>query len=73
MSDIKMTPVTGSSNIVSHGYDKNNKTLAVAFKDGHVYHYENVPEDEYNNFIGEKSLGKYLHANIKGVYKHKKQ
>jgi hypothetical protein len=73
MSDIKRDPISGSNNISSVGYDGNNNTLAVEFKDGTVYHYENVPKDDYNNLIGAKSVGKHFHANIKGIYKHSKQ
>jgi len=70
---IEWEDISGSSNINKAGYDKNNNILAVEFKDGTIYHYQNVHRDEYNNLIGAKSVGKYLHTNIKkGVYKHSK-
>lgn len=69
---IDRTPVT-SSNISSIGYDPDEKTLAVEFKDGTVYHYHDVEPDAHEQLVSAKSIGKHLHANIKGAYKFTKQ
>lgn len=69
---IKRTPIE-SSNVKSVGYDQDTKTLAIEFVDGTIYHYEDVKQDTYNDLLGAKSVGKFVHANIKGVYKHAKQ
>lgn len=65
-------PVT-SSNINSVGYDPDEKTLAVEFKDGTIYHYHDVEKDVHENLVSARSVGGFLHANIRGVYKHSKQ
>lgn len=69
---IKRSPVD-SSNVKSVGYDADSKTLAIEFADGSIYHYDDVKQDVYNELQGSKSIGKFIHANIKGVYKHAKQ
>lgn len=69
---VDRTPVS-SSNISSVGYDPDEKTLAVEYKDGSLYHYHDVEKDVHEGLVGAKSVGGYLHANIKGVYKHSKQ
>ena len=69
---IDRVPVS-SSNIKSIGHDPETKTLAVEFQDGSIYHYHDVEKDAHENLIGAKSIGKHLHSNIKGIYKHSKQ
>lgn len=69
---IERTPVS-SSNIKSIGYDSDNKTLAVEFSDGSVYHYHDVEKDDHEALISAKSIGKHLHQNIRGAYKYTKQ
>ena len=69
---VTRTPVS-SSNVKSVGHDPDTNTLEVEFKDGSVYHYHDVPKDEYEQLIAVKSVGGYIHANIKGSYKHSKQ
>lgn len=69
---IEMLPVD-SSNVSEAGYDKDNKTLAIKFSDGSIYHYTDVSRDTYDELMAAKSVGKYIHANIKGIYKHSKQ
>lgn len=71
MIDIEHKPVT-SSNIESVGYDADSQTLAVKFKNGGTYHYAEVPKEKYEEMIAARSVGGYLHANVKGVHKHTK-
>jgi len=69
---IERIPVQ-SSNVKSVGHDANTNTSAVEFKDGSVYHYHDVPKDVHDGLVAAKSVGGYIHANIKGTYKHSKQ
>lgn len=47
-----------SSRIQSVGWE--NDILELEFKDGAIYHYYNVSESEYRNFISSSSLGSEL-------------
>lgn len=64
---MERTPVT-SSNIHAIGYDPDSQTLEIEFNSGAVYDYSDVPQSEYDGFIGADSKGKYFHANIKNRY-----
>lgn len=68
---MKRTSVN-SSNVASVGYDIQKKMLEVEFYSGGTYQYSNVPKEVYFRFIKAKSLGKFLHTSIKGVYSYKK-
>jgi hypothetical protein len=69
---IDRAPVS-SSNVKSVGHDPETNTLAVEFKDGSIYHYHDVPKDVHEGLVAAKSIGGYIHANLKGIYKHSKQ
>lgn len=47
-----------SSRITSVGWA--NNTLEVEFKNGRVYQYHGVTQDEYQNFMNSPSLGSAL-------------
>lgn len=64
---MERTPVT-STDIYAIGYDADTQTLEVEFNTGSVYAYSDVPQGEYDTFIGSDSKGKYFHANIKKRY-----
>jgi len=74
---MERTPVT-SSNISSIGYDEEAKTLEIAFLDkgsggdGAVYQYYEVPKNVYDEIMEAESKGKYLHQNIKDVFRYSK-
>ena len=61
-----------SSTIASIGYDPTSMTLEVEFIKGGIYQYFDVPEAVHQEFMAVSSHGKYLHANIKGVYRFAK-
>lgn len=61
-----------SSNIESIGYDSKSQTLEIEFLNGSIYQYFDVPERMYNELMSADSHGKYLNANIKGVYRYSK-
>ena len=60
------TPVS-SSNIASVGYE--NGVLEIAFVDGGVYQYFDVPERVYLGLMSAYSKGRYFHDNIKDRYR----
>lgn len=49
-----------SSRISSVGWE--NNTLEIGFRDGAVYQYHNVSQNEYLNFINSPSLGSALNS-----------
>lgn len=57
-----------SSNIISIGYDKDSQLLEVEFKKNSIYHYYNVPKNEYDGLMNASSHGRYLNENIKDNY-----
>lgn len=61
-----------SSNIEAVGYDEDSSTLQVEFKNGGTYQYFDVPERVFEELRDADSVGKYLAANIKGVYRYSK-
>lgn len=63
-----------SSQISSYGYDATTQTLALQFyrKDasgqrvgGSVYHYDNVPQELYDEFCACESKGNFFGQHIK--------
>lgn len=59
-----------SSQIHSIGYDAATNTLAIRFKgkEGEptsLYHYSNVPPDDFAVFKGAESIGSHFYKNIK--------
>ncbi|MGD0672457.1 MAG: KTSC domain-containing protein [Candidatus Binatus sp.] len=65
------TPVS-SSNVAEIGYDASTMTLEVAFHDGSVYQYFDVPDRVYQEFMRAASKGKFLHANITNNFRYTK-
>jgi hypothetical protein len=58
-----------SSNIYAIGYDSENGTLTIEFKDSSIYEYYEVPEYVYNELMSASSHGKYAHQNIYSIYR----
>ena len=65
-----MAAVSNSSQVAETGYDAASRRLAVRFKSGGVYLYDNVPPDMVAKMGKADSVGKFLAAHIKGKYKH---
>ncbi len=61
-----------SSNVEAVGYDPDSSTLQVEFKNGGTYQYFDVPERVFEALRDADSVGGYLAANIKGVYRYSK-
>lgn len=57
-----------SSALAQFGYSDISQFLDIAFHDGSVYRYENVPLDVYNNLITASSQGRYFNASIRNNY-----
>jgi len=57
-----------SSSLSSVGYDARKRLLEVEFRNGGVYRYLDVPEDEYQALKGAGSLGRHLNHEIKPFY-----
>lgn len=58
-----------STNVEAIGYDQDTQTLQVEFKNGSNYQYFDVPEKIFYELRDASSIGAYLSANIKGVYR----
>lgn len=59
-----------SSNVESVHHDSATNVLHIKFKGGSVYRYEDVPAGKYADMLAAKSIGGFVHANIKGQHKH---
>jgi hypothetical protein len=59
-----------SSNVASIGYDAENTTLEIEFNNGSIYQYFDVPENVFDGLRSADSIGAYLAANIKGIYRY---
>lgn len=68
---MELTPVK-SSNVEAVGFDPATGTLIVKYKSGGVYHYSGCRQSHFDDCVNAESVGKYLHKNIKGQFKHKK-
>jgi hypothetical protein len=68
---IDMIPVS-SSNVLSVGYDSDNKVVYVRFFNQSLYIYRGVSELEFNNLLNAPSVGSYLHRNFKNVYPYER-
>ena len=55
-----------SSNVLGSKYVKNEKKLAVIFKSGTQYVYNDVTYEEYRKFELSESQGKILNSIVKG-------
>lgn len=58
-----------SSNIKSIGYSEDEAILEIAFIDGNLYQYYEVPKYEYEALMAPGSKGAYAHQNIYTKYK----
>ena len=61
-------PVAQSSHLNSFDYDIGSQTLTIAFNNGSVYHYREVPLQEFENLKQAGSPGTYFWQNIRSKY-----
>ncbi len=64
---IRRFPVV-SSNVHSFGWEAG--TLVIGFKDGSIYQYLEVPEEVWLAFKEARSKGKFVWAELRGVYEY---
>lgn len=57
-----------SSMLTRARYDEPEKKMVIQFKDGSMYEYADVDEDEFQSMVNASSPGSYFHENIKGNY-----
>ncbi len=68
----KMTPITGSSQIIEMGYNELDKKMFVRFKSGPLYQYDEISQEEYDSIINDKdSIGTKLRKVVKEKLYHK--
>lgn len=65
---IPITPVM-SSNLGGYGYDPDSGTVAVQFKNGHIFHYAGVPHRLWREFEMMPSKGAFYSREIKGRFR----
>lgn len=61
-----------SSNLAGIGYDADKKILAVAFKNGAIFHYAGVPLEVVTEFYAALSKGAFYGLNIKKKFSGQK-
>jgi lysyl-tRNA synthetase class 2 len=57
-----------STSLKSVGYEPSTHTLEIEFHGGRVYRYFGVPPRRYRALLDAESAGRFLNAEIKGVY-----
>lgn len=62
----------GSSQVKAHGHCAETNTLCVEYASGGKYLYEGVTAAQYDDLCKCESVGKHLHAHIKGKHKYTK-
>ena len=60
-----------SSNIVSVGYDEDQRILEIVFVGGRVYHYLEVPPERVLSLLRAESKGRYLNSEIKPHFRYR--
>lgn len=70
--DDSMSPIMGSSNIKSAGYDDKAHVLRIDFTSGGHYLYFDVPPDLMLEFWSAESKGKFFQSKIKPKFKFEK-
>ncbi len=60
-----------SSNIVSVGYDEEQRVLEIVFVGGRVYHYLEVPPERVLSLLRAESKGRYLNSEIKPHFRYR--
>jgi len=61
-----------SSTLASVQYYPQTMTLEIEFKNGTIYQYFDIPETLFNELLCAESKGKFLHQQIKGLYRYAK-
>ena len=59
-----------SSNVSEVGYDPATMTMEVAFTNGSVYQYFDVPEAVFQELLSAESIGTFIHEQVKNMYRY---
>ncbi len=62
-----------SSNILSVGYNKEKEVMRIVFKGGSAYRYYGVDEELFVSATSSLSVGKFVHAHVKGKFESVKE
>lgn len=61
-----------SKAIEQYDYDPEAKVLKVEMKSGSTYHYQNVPQEDFDAFHASGSKGGHFHKHIRNAFKFEK-
>lgn len=61
-----------SSNVEAVGHDAKRGELHVRFKGGSHYVYQGVPPTVHAELMGAESAGKFIAANVRAKFSHRK-
>jgi hypothetical protein len=67
ISHIHRQPVESSA-VAAVGYSNRLHALEIAFRDGRIYRYTDVPASVYQQFISAESKARFYNRNVKGKY-----
>lgn len=59
-----------STTLHTIAYDVDRQILQLEFRDRTIYHYYDVPAEEYQNLVDARSKGGHFNRNIRGHYVH---
>lgn len=59
-----------SRSLAAVGYDETSRTLEVAFVNGSVYQYHDVPAGVFAALLSAESAGRYFNAAIRTRYRY---
>jgi hypothetical protein len=62
-----------SSNLSQVGYDPETRTLAIVFKKGDLYHYDDVPPEVFDELMEAPSTGRYFSQHIRNSFTYTKE
>jgi hypothetical protein len=65
------SPVNSTA-IASVGYDQPRAILELEYIDGDVYRYFDVPKALYRALLDAASIGQFVNAEIKGVFRYER-
>ena len=58
--------------LTSSAYDPENRILYLRFQNGDVYRYFAFPPEQYQQFLGGESRGRYFLANIRNHFRYER-
>ena len=61
-----------SSNLAAVGYNEEDQSLVIQFKNGMFYEFKEVPIEVYNMMLRAPSIGKYFNAVIRNKFAYTK-